>query len=128
LYRNIVAQLRAQLLEFASGQVNHRDQAPVAVSGRNCDAIDRGGMTLGLLGALRRRRRDVKSPDGDSRASAYSAKGLQGGMTCHDPPHVGGGRDRCAIYGALIQPSDPVTLTATSERKTRTGLPSAVPT
>src|SRR5437660_6164171 len=85
--RDIVAQLGAQLLEVASCQVGDRDQSPVTVSGRNCDAVDRGGITLslwlGLLGALCRGFRDVQSANRDSGANTQSTKGLPGGMKCH---------------------------------------------
>jgi hypothetical protein len=47
LYRDIVPQLRAQLLELASYsyQLINRDQAPVTISGRDCNAIDRGSLS-----------------------------------------------------------------------------------
>src|SRR5262249_36840087 len=88
LYRDIVAQLGAQLFQLASCQVGDGDQAPVTVSGRNCDAIDRGGMTLGpwlaLLGALCGGFRDVQRANGESGANAESTKNLPSGPTCHD--------------------------------------------
>jgi hypothetical protein len=50
LYRDIVPQLRAQLLELASYsyQLINRDQAPVTISGRDCNAIDRGSIISSL--------------------------------------------------------------------------------
>src|SRR6516164_3183115 len=93
LYRNIVAQLGAQLFQVASGQAGDGDQAPVTVSGRNCDAVDRGGMTLGpslaLLGALCRGFRDVQRANGESGANAESSKYRTPGPTCHDSPPLG---------------------------------------
>src|SRR5262249_40979747 len=87
LYRNIVTQLGAQLLQVASCQAGDGDQAPVTVSGRNCDAIDRGGSTLSrwlaLPGALRRRFRDVQRANGDRGADAQSTKNLPSGPKCH---------------------------------------------
>ena len=74
LYRNIVAQLGAHLFQFASCQVINGDRAPVTVSGRNCDAIDRRGIALSLwlvlLGALCRGFRDVQNANGDNGANA----------------------------------------------------------
>src|SRR5262245_9079614 len=92
LDRNIVAQLGAQLFQVASCQAGDRDQAPVTVSGRNCDAIDRGGMTLSLrlaLLALCRGFRDVQSANGDCGANAQSTEKAPGGRKCHDLLPVG---------------------------------------
>ena len=92
LDRNIVAQLGAQLFQVVACQAGDRDQAPVTVSGRNCDAIDRGGMTLGLrlaLLALCRGVRNVQSANGDCGANAQSAEKVPGGRKCHDLLPVG---------------------------------------
>src|SRR5262245_62705550 len=50
LYRNVIAQLGAQLLEFVSCQLLDRDQAPVAVTCGNFDTVDRRGVSVGLSG------------------------------------------------------------------------------
>src|SRR5260221_1200330 len=87
LDRNIVAQLGAQLFQVVSYQVGNGDHAPVAVSGRNCDAIDRGGITLGLwlaLLALCGGSRDVQSANGRRGANASSGKNLTHGPKRHD--------------------------------------------
>src|SRR5262245_33012281 len=88
LYRNIVAQLGAHLFQIASCQVVDGDQSPVTVSDWNCDAIDRGGITLSLrlalLGALCRGSRDVKSANDDSDANAQSTKNLPSGPKGHN--------------------------------------------
>src|SRR5262249_53104412 len=60
----------------------------------------------------------------DGGANSQRAKRLRGAMKRHGflpSPAV-------SFYCALIQASEPVTFTATSVRKTRVGLPSAVPT
>ena len=46
--RNVVAQLGAHLFQAAPGQVIDGDQAPVTVSGRNFNAVNRGGLTIGV--------------------------------------------------------------------------------
>src|SRR5258706_13838923 len=79
LDRNIVAQLGAQLFQVVSYQVGNGDHAPVAGSGRNCDAIDRGGITLSLwraLLALCGGSRDLKRPNARGGPNASSAKTL----------------------------------------------------
>src|SRR5262249_7828137 len=67
-------------------QVVDGDQAPVTVSVRNRDAIDRGGIarSLALLGALRRGLRDVERANRDRGANAHNAKNLPGGPKRHD--------------------------------------------
>src|SRR5262249_15597042 len=93
LDRNIVAQLGAHLFQAASGQVVDGDQAPVAVAGRNRDAVDRGGVALGLrrtlLGTLCRRRRDVKSADRDDGANPQGPKNRRSSPQYHDLLPVG---------------------------------------
>src|SRR6516164_1067147 len=88
LYRNVVAQLSAQLPEATSCEVADSDQAPVAVSSRNCDAIDRGGITprlyLALLGALCGGFREVESANEESGANAQSTMSLRSDVKCHD--------------------------------------------
>src|ERR1035437_5485775 len=46
LYRYIVAQLGAQIVEVAFF-VGHGDQLPISVSWGNCDSVDRGGVFIG---------------------------------------------------------------------------------
>src|SRR5262245_47788244 len=50
LYRNIVPQLGAQLFQVASCQMVDRDQLPVAISGRDFDAVNRSRLSIGLSG------------------------------------------------------------------------------
>src|SRR5215813_6265251 len=52
LYRNIVAQLGAHLFQVAScsRQVVDRDQAPVTISARDLDSVDRRGVSVDLSG------------------------------------------------------------------------------
>src|SRR5271167_932064 len=51
LNRYIVADLSAQLLALAGEmELLHGDQFPIAISGRNCDAIDWGRRFIGVPG------------------------------------------------------------------------------
>jgi hypothetical protein len=88
IYRNVVAQLGAHLFQLVSRQVIDGDQTPLTVSVRNCDAVDRGGITLSLclalLGALCRGFRDVQSGSDGSGANGYNTKNLSNGPKCHD--------------------------------------------
>src|ERR1700680_1948111 len=65
LHRYFVAELSTQLVELVGLELVHRDQLPIAVSGRNRDAVDRGGV------ALRRRPRDIQRRKYDNSATAY---------------------------------------------------------
>jgi hypothetical protein len=54
LDRYIVAELSAQLLALASEmELLHGDQLPIAVSSGDLDAIDRGGVSIGLSRRVR---------------------------------------------------------------------------
>src|SRR5262249_34322643 len=76
LYRNIVAQLSAQLFDLASCvfEVADGDYAPVAVSGRNRHAVDRRGVARGRWLTCRdilcRGFGDVESANGDDGANS----------------------------------------------------------
>src|SRR5580704_17556042 len=67
LDRDVVAELSAQLLALAGEmELIHGDQLPIAIAGGNFNAIDRGGVSIGLS----RRVRFV----GDNAGNDYSCK------------------------------------------------------
>src|SRR6516162_11671782 len=81
--RYLIAELGAQLIDLVCHQVVHGDHFPIAVSGRNCDAVDRRGIArvrnraslwLALFAALRRGVRSIHRTYRDSGATAQSTK------------------------------------------------------
>src|ERR1700722_5172571 len=90
LDRYFVAELSTQLVELVGLELVHRDQLPIAVSGRNRDAVDRGGI------ALRRGPCDIQSTKRENSANAQSKRVFQSatsGMK-HDSLLEGGRRKR----------------------------------
>src|SRR5262249_2791046 len=86
LDRNVVAELSAYLSHCGSGQMVDGEQAPIAISVRNGDAIDRRdsalGLRLGLIGVLRRGCRHVRDANGDKGANAQEADDLTSDPKC----------------------------------------------